>query len=1139
MLKSVIYHGNSLLGEVDIYPQNPNITSAWTREIRISHFSPPSERCPPLAVLYTIASAGPCVRIESRCLQPDASPLFLSHATCLREKKTAVVSLGEEELHLVAMPSRRNFEKYLCFWGFNSVPGLYNSCLGMLNLRCLGIVFDLDETLIVANTMRSFEDRIESLQRKLNTETDQQRVSGMLAEVKRYLEDQCILKQYAENDQVVDNGKVFKVQSEIVPPLSDGHQPIIRPIIRLQEKNIILTRVNPAIRDTSVLVRLRPAWDDLRSYLIAKGRKRFEVYVCTMAERDYALEMWRLLDPEFNLINSKQLLDRIVCVKSGSRKSLFNVFHDGICHPKMALVIDDRLKVWDDKDQPRVHVVPAFAPYYAPQAEANGAVPVLCVARNVACNVRGGFFKEFDEGLLPRISDVFYEDELVDFPSAPDVGNYLISEVSAVGPGHLLMLFYEHPIIVTLLDSIQDDTSAPNGNKDPLSFEGITDMEVEKRMKEANFKIQAPPSILSNLDPRALSSLQQALASSSIMVAQGTNQVISSLHNNQYAHTIASVKPLVQPSPPEASLQGSPAREEGEVPESELDPNTRRRLLILQHGQDTRDHIPKDSALPAKLPMQVSVNPPIASHGSWFPLEEEMSPRKLNRTPKEFPFESESVCFEKNRSHRSFFHRMDNSIRPERTVHENQRLSKEVQFGDDKLRLNRAGSNYRPLPDDDIPIGRLPSSNKNAQFEPARITSQYSDSPAGVLLDIATKCGNKVEFRTALTDTTELQFSIEVWFVGEKIGEGIGRTRKDAQHQAAENSLRNLADKYLSNISLDPGPIHGEVSHIKENGSVNNKNSFHYPASQGDDQLPSTSEQARFQEQRVDKSKTSTATITALKELCILEGFTMTFQAPPAASIDSVPKGEVIAQVEIAGQQLGKGSGVTWEEAKLQAAQEALGNLQATLGQFSQKQSSPRLGHTVSSKRLKRDLSQTLQRVPSARYSKDDAPNSNRSQGRLIKMQKISCKKHPRICKKWGPAEVPIETPPSLQIPVEPAAELLGPEFVSLRLKFTFSMEGAVYISKLSVLQCLPSSLCLSLACFSGLLVQFVACRTLFQAKVRGFLIEHDSSGGQAFVSLEASMDVFYRNKGCEVKTTTMHLFIVSLEFCVVRCVCS
>lgn len=158
------------------------------------------------------------------------------------------------------------------------------------------------------------------------------------------------------------------------------------------------------IRDTSVLVRLRPAWEDLRSYLIAKGRKRFEVYVCTMAERDYALEMWRLLDPEAHLIGPKQLLTRVVCVKSGkhlsfftitninqqsfsfiitnnqtfishsyhcigARKSLLNVFQDRTCHPRMAMVIDDRLKVWDDKDQPRVHVVPAFTPYYAPQAE--------------------------------------------------------------------------------------------------------------------------------------------------------------------------------------------------------------------------------------------------------------------------------------------------------------------------------------------------------------------------------------------------------------------------------------------------------------------------------------------------------------------------------------------------------------------------------------------------------------------------------------------------------------------------------------------------------------------------------------------------------------------------------------------------
>lgn len=166
--------------------------------------------------------------------------------------QTAVMTLGGEELHLVAMCSRNNDKRQPCFWGFNVSSGLYNSCLGMLNLRCLGIVFDLDETLIVANTMRSFEDRIEGLQRKINCEVDPQRISGMQAEIKRYQDDKFILKQYAESDQVVENGRVIKTQSEVVPALSDNHQPIIRPLIRLQEKNIILTRINPQVHNYEV-----------------------------------------------------------------------------------------------------------------------------------------------------------------------------------------------------------------------------------------------------------------------------------------------------------------------------------------------------------------------------------------------------------------------------------------------------------------------------------------------------------------------------------------------------------------------------------------------------------------------------------------------------------------------------------------------------------------------------------------------------------------------------------------------------------------------------------------------------------------------------------------------------------------------
>ncbi|PKA55996.1 RNA polymerase II C-terminal domain phosphatase-like 1 [Apostasia shenzhenica] len=930
MVRSVVYHGNSFVGEVEIHPNNPN-QGSWTREIRISDFSPPSDRCPPLAVLHTIAKPGVCFRMESKPSSPDDSPLFSVYSACLRENKTAVVSSGEEELHLVAMPSRNNVPRRSLFWGYIIARGLYNYCLLMLNLRCLGIVFDLDETLIVANTMRSFEDRIDALQRKISTEVDQQRVNGMLAEIKRYQEDKLILKQYVENDQVVENGKVFRAQSEIVPPLSETHQLLSRPIIRLHERSIILTRVNPTIRDTSVLVRLRPAWEDLRSYLTAKGRKRFEVYVCTMAERDYALEMWRLLDPESSLINSRELLDRIVCVKSGSKKSLFGVFHDGVCHPKMALVIDDRLKVWDEKDQPRVHVVPPFSPYFAPQAEASNNIPVLCVARNVACNVRGSFFKDFDEVLLPRLSEVFYEDEIMECPCAPDVGNYLISE---------------------------DDVSTLNGNKDSLGFDGMSDSEVERRLKVANYIGQTVPPISNNFDTRGIAPPVMAPPSTSVPL---TTQVVMPLSSTQFPHTTVPGKPLGQSVHSEHNLQGS-AREEGEVPESDLDPNTRRRLLILQHGQDTREAPlpPPPPPLPAR-PLPVSV-PQVQPRGSWFPLEDGLNPRQLNMASRDFPIEHESMPFDKNRTrHRSMYSTRDKFIPSDRVFKESQRLHMQVYQGKGQTRASNAAANCNSFQGNETSMGKMSSNHFDARLSSNHNFSQQEDTPISILREISRKCGTEVEFRSTLLDTIDLQFSVEVWFVGEKVGEGTGGTRKEAQYCAAEKSLHNLANKYLSNAFPDATPLHGTLNKLceeKENGFVSDLNSMGYSASTRDDFLPGNSPPSHLH--GYEESKRTAAPVAALKELCMMEGYDLVFQVPSLPHTDSVSNSEVYAQVEIAGQVLGKGIGVTWEEAKIQAAEEALESLKYMLAQVPRKGTGfPRLQSTTSSKRLKQDFSRT------------------------------------------------------------------------------------------------------------------------------------------------------------------------------------
>ncbi|KAF7002626.1 hypothetical protein CFC21_018088 [Triticum aestivum] len=943
MIKSMVYFGHISIGEVELSPKGEtNVAAApWVREIRVDRLSPPSERCLPLAVLHTVSSGALCFVMESRPSPATAdneppSSLVAMHTACLRDNKTAVFPLGAEEIHLVAMKPKSNLPNHACFWGYKVPLGLYSSCLSMLNLRCLGIVFDLDETLIVANTTRSFEDRIDALQRKLSKETDPQRISGMLAEIKRYQEDRTMLKQYIDGDQVIDGGKMYKVQSEVVPPLADNHQPMIRPVIRLQDKSIILTRINPSIRDTSVLVRLRPAWDDLRSYLIARGRKRFEVYVCTMAERDYALEMWRLLDPDSRLINSVQLPHRLVCVKSGSKKSLLNVFHDGSCHPGMALVIDDRLKVWEEKDQCRVHVVPAFSPYYAPQAEANFPIPVLCVARNVACNVRGSFFKEFDEGLLPSISEVHFDDELDHVPSSPDVGNYLISE--------------------------DENAASLNVNKDPMAFDGMADAEVERRMKEAVCSVQAADPVTTNVDVISVAANQQFATSSSIPLAPPLGVV--PLNNDQ------------GPQPPSVSwpdaqsgmvdpLQGSPAREEGEVPESELDPDTRRRLLILQHGQDTRDPTPPFAAEPS---VQASV-PPVQSQGNWFPVEDEMDPRNLNRTSTDFHLESDAVHSDKSQPpHQPYFPARDNPIFSDRLNHQNQRYSSQLPHSEDRQMLqNQAPTTYRSFSGEDMATQRFHPGNRSSQMESGRQFVQYTETSGAVLEEIAAKCGFKVEYRSTLCDTTELRFSIQIWIVGEKVGEGMGRTRKEAQRQAANISLRNLADRFLS---FDPDKMTVPV----DDGFSSNPNSFKYRGIDGDNIVPvaSTSDGSRYMHERVDNSTKSAGSVAALKELCTAEGYNLVFQAQPSPS-DSLRREEVHAQIEIGGQILGKGVGVTWEEAK--AADGALGTLRYMLGQRPQKRSgSPRsFASNYNNKRYKPDFQPMVQRIPSGRYSRNDS----------------------------------------------------------------------------------------------------------------------------------------------------------------------
>lgn len=194
--------------------------------------------------------------------------------------------------------------------------------------------------------------------------------------------------------------------------------------------------------------------------------------------------------------------------------------------------------------------------------------------------------------------------------------------------------------------------------------------------------------------------------------------------------------------------------------------------------------------------------------------------------------------------------------------------------------------------------------------------------------------------------------------------------------------LNVFEDIYLSRGKDELGSTYGDVGGIpnpSDNGYMGNGSSL------GNQPLPkevsvsfsTASDPSRALDPRLEVSKRSMGSISALKELCMTEGLGVSFLSLPApASTNSVQKDEVHAQVEIDGQVFGKGIGLTWDEAKMQAAEKALGSLRTMYGQSIQRrQSSPRPLQGMSNKRLKQEYPRTLQRIPSsARYPRNAPP---------------------------------------------------------------------------------------------------------------------------------------------------------------------
>jgi len=233
--------------------------------------------------------------------------------------------------------------------------------LNIIKTRQLPLIFDLDETLIVGRTPRTLAKEIEREKRGLcmNIEDRSKNLQLQLLE-----EDKAMLQSFSLTRKVkLPDGN--EVEGTHETAVDESGKEIERLVLRLPGDDLrMFVRIQNNNRDSDMLFRIRPRWNELRAYLTGsdspnhqKPTQPYFCYVCTTGVQDYAHEAWRDLDldPFRPLIPVKERSSRIfarVGTELQKPKRLETIF-DGVkpapkgmsCVP-LAVIIDDRLDVW-------------------------------------------------------------------------------------------------------------------------------------------------------------------------------------------------------------------------------------------------------------------------------------------------------------------------------------------------------------------------------------------------------------------------------------------------------------------------------------------------------------------------------------------------------------------------------------------------------------------------------------------------------------------------------------------------------------------------------------------------------------------------------------------------------------------------
>lgn len=291
--------------------------------------------------------------------------------------------------------------------GFLCEPNLPLRFSRLLDADVLGLVLDLDEALVQSATPDSIAQRLSSVNERVKrADVGSQEIVKLKTQRDWLSGDRQVLEEFRQHNCVTFTPNKPSAVAEH-EPTDDLHERYVVKVpqwaIRMPGIGKVFTRFNHNDPNTSFIVHVRRFINALRDAVtcaapVASGNQatgkgnnqaaganapRFETYVCTASQPDYAMEVTRVIDPSNPC--------KLFCGENRSRR-VVSVTHELKSLPlatmsrvpaQLTVIVDDRTQVWHPAVRDQVLVVPDFQPYDRADEEDSALYDVATELRKI------------------------------------------------------------------------------------------------------------------------------------------------------------------------------------------------------------------------------------------------------------------------------------------------------------------------------------------------------------------------------------------------------------------------------------------------------------------------------------------------------------------------------------------------------------------------------------------------------------------------------------------------------------------------------------------------------------------------------------------------------------------------------------